>query len=253
MSPGVPARVRSDSRVSHPPAGFLPSVPSGLVSCPWRSWGCPLQSFFLRRSRSVSRRPPPSCRRLAAPVDRAAVTGPIAGACALMSSAYPASRSAAKDPRGPTSGPVTSPESVSDRRRVNRSGRSLLSWGSVLSRALHRTTPGSCHSKASGLSPLGVHLLLPWPWSRRSCHLPRERRPHLRAGPSESCSAWRGHTDSRPRVGPHEVLKPRLATRRFEASAGPGSSFRLGTRRASPRNRQFLFGPAWPLPEPLER
>lgn len=42
------ARVRSGSRVSHPPAGLLPSVPSGLVSCPWRSWGCPLQSFSLR-------------------------------------------------------------------------------------------------------------------------------------------------------------------------------------------------------------
>jgi hypothetical protein len=56
-------RLRSVSRVSHPPDGLLPRRPCGLVSCRWRSWGSPLQSFSLCRSRSASRRPQPSCRQ----------------------------------------------------------------------------------------------------------------------------------------------------------------------------------------------
>jgi len=41
-------RLRSVSRVSHPPDGFLPPMSCGLVSCRWRSWGSALQSFSLR-------------------------------------------------------------------------------------------------------------------------------------------------------------------------------------------------------------
>lgn len=45
-TPGLPPRLRSVSRVSHPLDGLLPHRPSGLVSCPRRSWGsCPPELF----------------------------------------------------------------------------------------------------------------------------------------------------------------------------------------------------------------
>lgn len=247
--------------------GFVPT-PGSLTLLPVSSLPCPRALFHALgahgvvpyrasssgRGRSASRRPPPSCRYLAAPVDRAAVTGPIAVACALMTSAYPESRRAAKDPRGPTTGPVTSPESVGDQRRVNRAGRSLLSWGYFLSRALHRTMPGSWRSKASGLSPLGGLLLLPWTCSRRSCHLPRERRSHLRAGPPESCSARRGHDGSRRvsalmrfsnLVSPLEGSKPQpVLAHRFASEP-------VTRRRATASSSSDLHCQL--LPEPLER
>jgi hypothetical protein len=37
LHPGLPHPVRSASRVSHPPDGFLLPIPPGLVSCRWRS------------------------------------------------------------------------------------------------------------------------------------------------------------------------------------------------------------------------
>jgi hypothetical protein len=58
--PGVPLPVRSVSRDSHPPDGFLCDPPCGLVSSRWRSWGSTLQSFTNPRSRDASRRPMPS-------------------------------------------------------------------------------------------------------------------------------------------------------------------------------------------------
>jgi len=42
------SRLRSAFRGSHPLGVLLPREPCGLISCRWRSWGCPLQSFPLR-------------------------------------------------------------------------------------------------------------------------------------------------------------------------------------------------------------
>jgi len=48
-------------RVSHPPSGFIPSQPRGLVSCHIRPQAFGLQSFFRAVSRAVSRRSVLSC------------------------------------------------------------------------------------------------------------------------------------------------------------------------------------------------
>ena len=62
LHPGLPHPVRSASRVSHPPDGFLLDELPGLVSCR-SALGVPsLQSFSLARSCDASRRPMPSCR-----------------------------------------------------------------------------------------------------------------------------------------------------------------------------------------------
>lgn len=47
-NPGFPRPVRSVSRDSHPPDGFLHDQPCELVSSHWRSWGSTLQSSTSR-------------------------------------------------------------------------------------------------------------------------------------------------------------------------------------------------------------
>jgi hypothetical protein len=58
-TPGLPHPVRSVSRGSHPPDGFLRNHPCRLVSSSSRTWGSSLQSL-LAKSRNASRRPLPS-------------------------------------------------------------------------------------------------------------------------------------------------------------------------------------------------
>jgi hypothetical protein len=46
-APSLPLSVRSVFRVSHPLDGLLLTRPADCISSRKRSWGCPLQSFFL--------------------------------------------------------------------------------------------------------------------------------------------------------------------------------------------------------------
>jgi len=62
LPPGLPRPVRSPFRVSHPPRGFLLSLPPGLLSCRSRSWGSPFRVLLLRSDPLPFQTTLPSCR-----------------------------------------------------------------------------------------------------------------------------------------------------------------------------------------------
>jgi len=80
---GLPHPTPSAFRVSHPPDGFLPPEPSGLVSCRCHSWGFPLRAFPSCRAFSLSQAWLPSWR-YRSPGPRSQAHGPPSGLSSLQ-------------------------------------------------------------------------------------------------------------------------------------------------------------------------
>jgi len=169
------SQIRSTFRLSQPLGGLRPPVPCGLVSCRWHSWGYPLQSFSLWRSRNAFRRPLPSCRqpRGLHPTVRCARS--IVSSVAFRSD-VPFAAPGKRSPRRPTTGFNSSPESV-------------CLWLALSSSPGPRCSPGVQSSTGSRADQaLNNCLQHPPPMSFRSSSLPGAasgsnlvRRPSLRS------------------------------------------------------------------------
>lgn len=138
--PGLPHPVRSAFRVSHPPDGFLPRRPLGLVSCRSRSWGSPLQSLSLAAKPWCLSTPAtllPSGFDLVASLPLARITRSVAQPSVHCPAMHPRSNSSS----APASGCSTSCESVSCRCEVI-SRRDRCSPGVLPLQGFTRTEPG---------------------------------------------------------------------------------------------------------------
>ena len=101
----------------------------------------------------------------------------------------------------------------------------MLSWAFYLSRVFSAPSLGSCFQAPP---PMGSH--------RSDLASAASSQGLIALGALRSLDRLGGRpATSRRWSYPHEVLKPRLPSRRFEAPSDPGSWFHLRSRATSPR------------------